>query len=136
MPCAREAAQIFGGASYVRGGQGEKVRRAPLERRSAFHVHTLHALFAQLVGLVGSFRLFRQCPDASLADVSLHIWYMRFSLGCLGTFLSVIPAVLHRWSGCTATCARTPSRAGRRQGLTLVYFSAQLERCSWDRGCA
>jgi alkylation response protein AidB-like acyl-CoA dehydrogenase len=24
--CAREAAQIFGGASYVRGGQGEKVR--------------------------------------------------------------------------------------------------------------
>ena len=26
--CAREAAQIFGGASYVRGGQGEKVRVA------------------------------------------------------------------------------------------------------------
>ena len=26
--CAREAAQIFGGASYVRGGQGEKVRAA------------------------------------------------------------------------------------------------------------
>ena len=25
--CAREAAQIFGGASYVRGGQGEKVER-------------------------------------------------------------------------------------------------------------
>ena len=33
--CAREAAQIFGGASYVRGGQGEKVRVArvaPCER--------------------------------------------------------------------------------------------------------
>jgi alkylation response protein AidB-like acyl-CoA dehydrogenase len=25
--CAREAAQIFGGASYVRGGKGEKVER-------------------------------------------------------------------------------------------------------------
>lgn len=25
--CAREAAQIFGGASYVRGGQGEKIER-------------------------------------------------------------------------------------------------------------
>jgi len=25
--CAREAAQVFGGASYVRGGQGEKVER-------------------------------------------------------------------------------------------------------------
>jgi alkylation response protein AidB-like acyl-CoA dehydrogenase len=24
--CAREAAQVFGGASYVRGGQGEKAR--------------------------------------------------------------------------------------------------------------
>ena len=22
------------------------------------------------------------------------------------------------------------------QGLTLVHFSAQLERVSWDRGCA
>ena len=22
------------------------------------------------------------------------------------------------------------------QGLTLVHFSAQLERCLWDRGCA
>jgi len=21
------------------------------------------------------------------------------------------------------------------QGLTLVHFSAQLERCVWDRGC-
>jgi hypothetical protein len=24
----------------------------------------------------------------------------------------------------------------QRQGLTLVHFSAQLERCLWDRGCA
>ena len=26
--------------------------------------------------------------------------------------------------------------APERQGLTLVYFSAQLERFLWDRGCA
>jgi hypothetical protein len=26
--------------------------------------------------------------------------------------------------------------AGRGQGLTLVHFSAQLERFLWDRGCA
>ena len=25
--------------------------------------------------------------------------------------------------------------AGRRQGLTLVHFSAQLKRFLWDRGC-
>lgn len=31
--CAREAAQIFGGASYVRGGQGEKVERLYREAR-------------------------------------------------------------------------------------------------------
>merc|ERR1711977_509122 len=31
--CAREAAQIFGGASYVRGGQGEKVERLYREVR-------------------------------------------------------------------------------------------------------
>ena len=33
--CAREAAQIFGGASYVRGGQGEKVRAASRAPRAA-----------------------------------------------------------------------------------------------------
>jgi len=32
--CAREAAQIFGGASYVRGGQGEKVERCYREVRA------------------------------------------------------------------------------------------------------
>ncbi|KAK3281502.1 hypothetical protein CYMTET_10710 [Cymbomonas tetramitiformis] len=32
--CAREAAQIFGGASYVRGGQGEKVERLQREVRA------------------------------------------------------------------------------------------------------
>ena len=32
--CAREAAQIFGGASYVRGGLGEKVERLYREVRA------------------------------------------------------------------------------------------------------
>ena len=32
--CAREAAQIFGGASYVRGGQGERVERMYREVRA------------------------------------------------------------------------------------------------------
>lgn len=32
--CAREAAQIFGGASYVRGGQGEKIERIYREVRA------------------------------------------------------------------------------------------------------
>ena len=32
--CAREAAQIFGGLSYVRGGQGEKVERLYREVRA------------------------------------------------------------------------------------------------------
>ena len=32
--CAREAAQIMGGVSYVRGGQGEKVERLYREARS------------------------------------------------------------------------------------------------------
>lgn len=32
--CAREACQIFGGASYVRGGQGEKVERLSREVRA------------------------------------------------------------------------------------------------------
>jgi hypothetical protein len=29
-----------------------------------------------------------------------------------------------------------PAAAAAAQGLTLVHFSAQLERCLWDRGCA
>ena len=32
--CAREAAQVFGGLSYVRGGQGEKVERLYREVRA------------------------------------------------------------------------------------------------------
>merc|ERR1711957_559708 len=32
--CAREAAQVFGGASYVRGGQGEKVERLSRDVRA------------------------------------------------------------------------------------------------------
>ena len=32
--CAREAAQIFGGASYVRGGKGEKIERLYREARA------------------------------------------------------------------------------------------------------
>ncbi len=32
--CAREAAQIFGGLSYTRGGQGEKVERIYREVRA------------------------------------------------------------------------------------------------------
>merc|ERR1719222_204104 len=32
--CAREAAQIFGGLSYTRGGQGEKVERLCREVRA------------------------------------------------------------------------------------------------------
>jgi len=32
--CAREAAQIFGGLSYSRGGQGEKVERLNREVRA------------------------------------------------------------------------------------------------------
>ena len=32
--CAREAAQIFGGNSYIRGGQGEKVERLCREVRA------------------------------------------------------------------------------------------------------
>jgi hypothetical protein len=28
------------------------------------------------------------------------------------------------------------NRFHQRQGLTLVHFSTQLERCLWDRGCA
>jgi alkylation response protein AidB-like acyl-CoA dehydrogenase len=32
--CAREAAQIFGGASYVRGGQGERIERLYREVRA------------------------------------------------------------------------------------------------------
>jgi alkylation response protein AidB-like acyl-CoA dehydrogenase len=44
--CAREAAQIFGGLSYTRGGQAEKVERLYREVRaygeSAYLVMTLH----------------------------------------------------------------------------------------------
>merc|ERR1711979_112742 len=32
--CAREAAQVFGGLSYTRGGQGEKVERLCREGRA------------------------------------------------------------------------------------------------------
>jgi hypothetical protein len=32
--------------------------------------------------------------------------------------------------------AYTSSYLSPRQGLTLVHFSAQLERFLWDRGCA
>merc|ERR1719156_523176 len=32
--CAREAAQVFGGLSYTRGGQGEKVERLNREVRA------------------------------------------------------------------------------------------------------
>jgi hypothetical protein len=40
-----------------------------------------------------------------------------------------------------ATAAAIPSKGENvvllaRQGLTLVHFSAQLERCVWDGGCA
>jgi hypothetical protein len=36
-------------------------------------------------------------------------------------------------ASCGADCARSSSCG---QGLTLVQFSAHLERCVWDRGCA
>jgi len=43
--------------------------------------------------------------------------------------------------GTTSRRGRTTRRRGapraapRRQGLTLVHFSAQLKRFVWDRGC-
>jgi len=37
----------------------------------------------------------------------------------------------HSLSGATLNMLK-----GMRQGLTLVHFSAQLERIVWDRGCA
>lgn len=36
--CAREAAQIFGGLSYSRGGQGEKIERLYREVRGEFSI--------------------------------------------------------------------------------------------------
>ena len=36
----------------------------------------------------------------------------------------------------SATSSPWRAMSVRLQGLTLVHFSAQLERCSWDRGCA
>jgi len=35
--CAREAAQIFGGLSYTRGGQGEKIERLYREVRGRYY---------------------------------------------------------------------------------------------------
>jgi alkylation response protein AidB-like acyl-CoA dehydrogenase len=35
--CAREASQIFGGLSYTRGGQGEKIERLAREVRGKFN---------------------------------------------------------------------------------------------------
>jgi alkylation response protein AidB-like acyl-CoA dehydrogenase len=39
--CAREAAQVFGGASYVRGGQGEKARAQTHAARTPAPLTTL-----------------------------------------------------------------------------------------------
>ena len=41
--CAREAAQIFGGLAYTRGGQGEKVERLYREVRRHDAEHSQHA---------------------------------------------------------------------------------------------
>jgi hypothetical protein len=34
-----------------------------------------------------------------------------------------------------ARCTAVARSSTRPQGLTLVHFSAQFERCVWDRGC-
>jgi len=36
----------------------------------------------------------------------------------------------------TLTLRMLAKNPDERQGLTLVHFSAQLERFVWDRGCA
>jgi len=39
-------------------------------------------------------------------------------------------------SGARVAAAMAPDAATAGQGLTLVHFSARLERFVWDRGCA
>jgi alkylation response protein AidB-like acyl-CoA dehydrogenase len=43
--CAREAAQIFGGLAYTRGGQGEKVERLYREVRGNILIFFLNVIF-------------------------------------------------------------------------------------------
>jgi hypothetical protein len=52
----------------------------------------------------------------------------------LGSFLSHLSGpILAKEETLTTLAAPAPVSA---QGLTLVHFSAQLERFLWDRGCA
>ena len=71
--CAREAAQIFGGASYVRGGQGEKVERLYREVRAYAIPGTSTGLTAapwdwdQGVASLEAYKIFRTVPRRRLA---------------------------------------------------------------------
>jgi len=55
-----------------------------------------------------------------------------------GRELSPAAQVGSRLEGASVRPLRIPAaaRAPVSQGLTLVHFSAQLERFLWDRGCA
>ena len=56
--CAREAAQIMGGVSYVRGGQGEKVERLYREARRALLPCVLFSSFSLFFSFSPLFLLF------------------------------------------------------------------------------
>ena len=60
----------------------------------------------------------RALPDAAVTSSPSH-WYSRGSAAAAAG-----PAVAAALSAATT------------QGLTLLHFSAQLERFVWDRGCA
>ena len=99
--CAREAAQIFGGASYVRGGQGEKVERLYREVRG-LRPGCARALCAAFVPL---------CPAMRGACCGLRRASCAGS-GCAAARLRASP----RLGACR--CARTPSRVGRRRSCS------------------
>ena len=53
---------------------------------------------------------------------------------------SIAPHVIHRsldprFIQCVLEPSRRPLTMTYEQGLTLVHFSAQLERFLWDKGC-
>jgi len=87
--CAREAAQIFGGLAYTRGGQGEKV-----ERRES---HTIPACRVRD----------EPCMHAHPLSASPSIAVSHNHLICF--------SCLCHSCQCIARCARTPSRPDQRR---------------------
>ncbi len=101
--CAREAAQIFGGLAYTRGGQGDKVERIYRDvlayKSKTIHSSTIHSHFnafsnyfintnhVSLFLFVFSFSQFPLVHRQGQLPILLYVFCFSILLNCFLTFL-------------------------------------------------